>query len=229
LASDAASALTPYRLGGDAARVAGLARYGVPPRRTVAALLGEAVQNWPVIGALGLALVLMGGGSLGVIAGAVAERVAARLGPWMPVVAGAAVLLLGLAVWAGRRLREWMMGPGSDAGVDAAVRPTAATLFATLPLTVVSIVARVLILPVLAAGHGFAAAWAPLTLASFALLHSQLLLPTPSGAGAVDLGFAVTLGGAGGVLLLSWRFYTSVIAVLLGAPAALLLRTREVR
>src|SRR6185437_6729857 len=60
----------------------------------------------------------------------------------------------------------------------------------------------------------------PTILGSFALLYSQLLLPTPSGAGAVELGF---LGGAAGDfgehqgwLLLAWRFYTNGIGVALG-------------
>jgi uncharacterized membrane protein YbhN (UPF0104 family) len=57
-------------------------------------------------------------------------------------------------------------------------------------------------------------------LGSFALLYSQLVLPTPSGAGAVELGF---LGGAAGDmgehqgwLLLAWRFYTNGIGVVIG-------------
>jgi uncharacterized membrane protein YbhN (UPF0104 family) len=50
------------------------------------------------------------------------------------------------------------------------------------------------------------------------------LLPTPSGAGAVELGF---LGGAAGDLgaqdawlLLAWRFYTNGIGVILGIVLA---------
>src|SRR4029453_384599 len=99
------------------------------------------------------------------------------------------------------------------------VSPTVSTLLATVPLTVVAVTARVLILPVLALGHGVFSEWAPLALASFTLLHSQMVLPTPSGAGAVDVGFAVGMGGGAGALLLTWRFYTSVVAVLLGGPA----------
>ncbi|MFL5401729.1 MAG: hypothetical protein ACJ8BF_02815, partial [Gemmatimonadales bacterium] len=55
---------------------------------------------------------------------------------------------------------------------------------------------------------------------SFALLYSQLILPTPSGAGAVELGFlggaAGDLGDSEGWLLLAWRFYTNGFGVLLG-------------
>jgi len=56
------------------------------------------------------------------------------------------------------------------------------------------------------------------------LLYSQLFLPTPSGAGVVDLGLLA--GAAGDVgpgeveLLVWWRFYTSVVGILLGGWAA---------
>jgi uncharacterized membrane protein YbhN (UPF0104 family) len=57
-------------------------------------------------------------------------------------------------------------------------------------------------------------------LGSFALLYSQLVLPTPSGAGAVELGFlggaAGDLGDGEGWLLLAWRFYSNGVGVLLG-------------
>ena len=59
-----------------------------------------------------------------------------------------------------------------------------------------------------------------MTLGSFALLYSQLVLPTPSGAGAVELGFlggaAGDLGDSQGWLLLAWRLYTNGIGVVLG-------------
>jgi uncharacterized membrane protein YbhN (UPF0104 family) len=55
---------------------------------------------------------------------------------------------------------------------------------------------------------------------SFALLYSQMVLPTPSGAGVVELGY---LGGGAGALvegqgwiLVAWRFYTNGIGVVLG-------------
>jgi uncharacterized membrane protein YbhN (UPF0104 family) len=58
-----------------------------------------------------------------------------------------------------------------------------------------------------------------LTFGSFTLLYSQMVLPTPAGAGVVELGF---MGGAAGEfqnngwLLLAWRFYTTGLSVLLG-------------
>ena len=97
-------------------------------------------------------------------------------------------------------------------------------LVASVPLSLINLAARVAILPVLALTLPSPPAIGPLALGSFALLYSQLVLPTPSGAGAVELGF---LGGAAGDLgdgeawlLLVWRLYTNGIGVLLGIVLA---------
>ena len=70
-------------------------------------------------------------------------------------------------------------------------------LVASLPLSFLNLATRVAILPVLAATLPQPPELGPMVLGSFALLYSQLILPTPSGAGAVELGF---LGGAAGDL-----------------------------
>jgi uncharacterized membrane protein YbhN (UPF0104 family) len=93
-------------------------------------------------------------------------------------------------------------------------------LVASIPLSLVNLVTRVAILPVLALTLANPPAMGPMMLGSFALLYSQLLLPTPSGAGAVELGFlggaAGDLGSDQGWLLLAWRFYTNGVGVVLG-------------
>jgi hypothetical protein len=84
---------------------------------------------------------------------------------------------------------------------------------------------RVAILPVLAQTLPVPPPAGPLWVGSFALLYVQLLLPTPSGAGAVELGFlggaAGELGGREGSLLLEWRFYTNAVGLLLGVWLAI--------
>jgi hypothetical protein len=82
----------------------------------------------------------------------------------------------------------------------------------------------VAVLPVLALTLTSPPAMGPMAVGSFALLYSQMILPTPSGAGPVELGF---LGGAAGDLgseqawlLVAWRFYTSGVGVLLGVLIA---------
>jgi hypothetical protein len=98
-------------------------------------------------------------------------------------------------------------------------------LLASVPLTLLGLAARVAILPVLALTLPFPPPMGPLTFGSFALLYAQILLPTPSGAGVIDLGF---VGGAVGNLgehhrhlLLIWRVYTTVVVVAAGVIVAL--------
>jgi uncharacterized membrane protein YbhN (UPF0104 family) len=97
-------------------------------------------------------------------------------------------------------------------------------LIASVPLSFVNVAARVAILPVLALTLPHPPAIGPLALGSFALLYSQLVLPTPSGAGAVELGFlggaAGNLGSGSGWLLLAWRWYSNGVGVVLGVVLA---------
>jgi uncharacterized membrane protein YbhN (UPF0104 family) len=98
-------------------------------------------------------------------------------------------------------------------------------LVASVPLSFVNVAARVAILPVLTLTLPSPPPLGPAALGSFALLYSQLILPTPSGAGAVELGFlggaAGDLGAGRGWLLLAWRGYSNGVGVLLGAGLAL--------
>jgi uncharacterized membrane protein YbhN (UPF0104 family) len=93
-------------------------------------------------------------------------------------------------------------------------------LIVSLPLSVIAMATRIAILPVLALTLSSPPAAGPLIFGSFALLYSQMVLPTPSGAGVVELGFlggaAGELGAGEGWILLAWRFYTNGIGVLLG-------------
>ncbi|MBA3658402.1 MAG: flippase-like domain-containing protein [Gemmatimonadales bacterium] len=95
---------------------------------------------------------------------------------------------------------------------------------ASVPMSLLNLGTRVAILPVLALTLPSPPPLGPTALGSFALLYSQLLLPTPSGAGAVELGFlggaAGDLGAGQGWLLVAWRFYTNGIGLLLGMALA---------
>jgi uncharacterized membrane protein YbhN (UPF0104 family) len=87
-------------------------------------------------------------------------------------------------------------------------------------LTVVSIAARVAMLPALLTAAPSATPLLPTLLASFAVQYSQLLLPTPSGAGIVDLGLlagvAGDLGGSAVTVLVLWRFFATGLPIGLG-------------
>ena len=66
--------------------------------------------------------------------------------------------------------------------------PSTSVLFRS-SLTLVNLGARVAILPVLVSTLPDPPPLGAVTMASFALLYSQLILPTPSGAGAVAVAF----------------------------------------
>ncbi|HEU4570145.1 MAG TPA: hypothetical protein VFS07_06205, partial [Gemmatimonadales bacterium] len=109
----------------------------------------------------------------------------------------------------------------------------AGVLVASGLLAFVNLATRVAILPVLMAMRPDAPPLGPALLGSFALLYSQLVLPTPSGAGAVDLGLlagvAGPVGGSEVPLLFWWRFYTTGVGVALGGWVGLRLLGRARR
>ena len=98
-------------------------------------------------------------------------------------------------------------------------------LLATIPFSFLNLATRVAILPVLVLTLPSPPPLGPVAVGSFALLYSQLLLPTPSGAGAVELGFLSgaaggDLGRREGLLLLAWRIYTNGLGIVMGVGLA---------
>jgi uncharacterized membrane protein YbhN (UPF0104 family) len=88
-------------------------------------------------------------------------------------------------------------------------------------LTAVSMAARTAILPILVANHPGIDVGSVIP-GSFALLFGQLALPTPAGAGGVELGFVGGFAGAMSArdlaaLLIAWRAYTLILGAALGA------------
>src|SRR4029450_3710301 len=98
-------------------------------------------------------------------------------------------------------------------------------IVASIPCTLINLISRTAILPLLALTLPNPPPLGPPILGSFGLLYSQLIIPTPAGLGAVDLGL---LGGAAGELgpantrvLLAWRFYTVGVGAIIGVGLAL--------
>jgi len=217
---DAACALTPLRIGGEPARLGGMLRAGVAAPAAFVAISVEVLAAWPVIIVAAAFLLWLAGAAWWAAAEPRLAAGAARAWPWLVL-----VVLASAAAWrlAGRlhtSLRRLIARPVRRARVYWRRMP-AWPLVASVPCTVVDLGARVAILPVLAQALPAPPPAGPLWLGSFALLYIQLLLPTPSGAGAVDLGFlggaAGQLGGREPSLLLAWRLYTSGAGLLLGA------------
>ncbi len=217
-AGDAACALTPLRSGGEPVRLAVMLRQRVTAAAAIAAIGLELLVSWPVIV-----------GSAALLAGCFAPAWWRQAAPGLAVTARGmwpglvAVLAASGVAWViARRIRR---GAGPSPARARALRAVSPRLVAAcLPLSLLSLAARTAVLPVLASTLTVPPPLGPSLLGSFALLYSQLVLPTPSGLGAVDLGFlagaAGALGAQGAALLLAWRWYTSGIGILLGAVVA---------
>ncbi len=220
---DAACALTPLRIGGEPARLAGMLRSKVPAAAAFVAISFEVLAAWPVIIVAGGWLAWRHAPSWWSTAAPRLGQAAVESWPWV-----LAVAVVSLVLW-------WYATRVASPAVRHVRRPVRRAmvywrrmprwpLVASMPLSFLNLASRVAVLPVLALTLPNPPEIGPMLVGSFALLYSQLILPTPSGAGAVDLGFlggAVgDLGSGAGWLLLAWRFYTNGVGVLLGVGLA---------
>ncbi|MBD0321002.1 MAG: flippase-like domain-containing protein, partial [Gemmatimonadetes bacterium] len=142
--------------------------------------------------------------------------------PWIGVVVAGSVL-----VWWLVRRRRAARGkrPKHPIEWSAARGALGWPLAASVPLTLLSVACRVAVLPVLAQTLPAPPALPVLAVSSFALIYGQLFLPTPGGAGAIELAFssgaAGDLGGSLGTVFLVWRACTTGLPVLLGLGLAI--------
>ncbi len=218
---DAAAGLTPMRFGGEMAKFAGLIRAGVAPRRAVLVLGLEAAVTYPLVALFGAWLAWRFAPAWWEEARPAVEAAMAAGWPWV-IAVGAVVLLAGLGLWFAGRREPQLVEPG---GVRDAFRHVPMwPLLAGGVISLFNVVARTLMLPVLAFSLPVHPSFGVMMVGSFVLLYSQLVLPTPAGAGAVELGFlggmAGDLGAGQGAVLLAWRFYTVGAGALLGAILA---------
>ncbi|MBK6779567.1 MAG: flippase-like domain-containing protein [Gemmatimonadetes bacterium] len=220
---DAAAGLTPMRVGGEAARLAGLLRAGVPAAQAFLAVGIEVVLAYPVVFAFGGILLWRYAPDWWSQAGPELRGRLSSGWPWVAFV-GLLSVAAGAVAWRWRRVPFREPERGAHRLRAGRARLPWPLLLVCLPTSLINVAARTLVLPVLAATLPAPPPLGVLLVGSFVLLYSQLLLPTPAGAGAVDLAL---LGGAAGqlsggvTLLLAWRFYTVGIGVLLGVALAL--------
>ena len=216
---DAAAALTPLRIGGQPARLWGLTREGVPATAGIVAMGMEVITMYPIILVAGVIIALMFAPEWWATAGPQMTKAVSGVWPWIGVIVALSIL----AWWLGKRFAPKLASSfGSDlrSALSAVRRMPLWMLLASIPLTLVNLGARVAILPVLVSTLPDPPPLGAVTMASFALLYSQLILPTPSGAGAVELGFQVgaagDLHGGEGNLNFIWRIYTAIVLVVAG-------------
>lgn len=222
---DAAAGLTPLRFGGEAAKFAGLLRGKLRPATALLALGLEALVTYPLVFAFGLWLAWRFAPSWWDEVAPLLKEASVSAWPWL-------VALVLLGVFGGwvylrwKRSRESREASAPHPGVREALGQVPRWVIAAgIPLSLYNIVGRTLVLPLLAMTLPGHPPFGVMLLGSFALLYSQLLLPMPAGAGAVDFGFmagmAGNLGSGSAGLLLAWRFYTVGLGAALGALLAL--------
>jgi len=224
-AGDAVAAVTPGRVGGDPVRYLGYARTQAPAPAILATFGIEIAADAVVL--VGVAILLAA-----LFPATVREMLdsslrLARSPHALLLVAILVIALAGSVVLARRMAPRGMsrlVASLGDAWRYARSHPPGVLATATL-LTLVSLIARGAILPVLlAATPGLRTG--TVILGSALLVYGQTLAPTPAGAGVVEVGFLVGLErippDALPALILVWRTYTLALGLLAGT--VLLLR-----
>ncbi len=224
LYGEAASQLTPNRLGGEPARFLGLTESGSRAVPAIVAIGVEVAGEWPVFVAMAGALFFYYVPDWHYAAREWLRRHRAGELATIEVTAVAIVLagyLLQRLVRSGmirhRVRRQWRVAWAHVRRAPWWV------LGAEALLTVVSVAARALILPALAWGLPGRPPLGQMFFGALALIHAPLVVPLPSGGGGVEVAFLGDFAGDFGshqvAMLLLWRFYTSVLLTALGVVA----------
>ncbi len=229
LYGEAASTLTPNRLGGEPARFLGMTWSGLRVVLALVALGVEVAAEWPVFGAVAIALAAYYVPDWSEAADRFLTHSLARDLLGIELIA----LVLLLVIWTLQRLvrpgairhrvrRQWRVA------LAHVRRAPWLVLVGGALLTVISLAARALVLPALVWGHPDAPAFAVMFFGSLALIHAPLVVPLPSGGGGIEVAFLSGFAGDFGpghqlAMLLLWRFYTTILLTVLGVY--LLIRT----
>ncbi len=219
---DAAAAVTPMRAGGGPARLLVLRRSGVRLPAALAVLAADLAASLVLAVPLGALLFWHL-----VPDGAAAARRLWGTGRAPLVAAGLLVAALALGTAAARVRGSAPRLVRLATEVRGALRWQ---LLACVPLTAASVASRLALLPVLLQTLPSPAAPGDALRASFLLLFGQLLVPSPSGVGAVELAFLSgmvgDLGGVGPAFVL-WRACTVGVPVTVGFGLALHVHGRK--
>lgn len=223
IAGDAAAALTPWRLAGEPMRVAAM-RPGCSITQAVVALGSESAVNYLVVAIFGAWLGSQFGAEWWHSVGSQMAPTISTKATWWIVAITIAVVSVALVVLARAQPHFFRQAFASvrDA-LATALRASHKLLAIGIAFSAISLTARIALLPLLALDAAPSPDIGVLALVSFGLLYGQLVVPTPSGAGAVD---AFVLGGATGVqenageLLAVWRLYSTILPTIVGVVVA---------
>ncbi len=220
---DAAAGLSPMRFGGEAARLGGMLYAGVPATAAFVALAVEVLVAYPLVIGFGGWLIWRYAPDWWVQAGPDFARHLREAWPLAAVVL-AVTVLVGAVAWRWKAVAVREPGRSLHRLKPAWRSMPRWPVVLGVPTSLINVVGRTLLLPVLALSLAEHPPVGVLLVGSFVLLYSQLMLPTPAGAGVVDLAL---LGGAAGHLgngaglLVAWRFYSVGAGALLGVVLAL--------
>jgi uncharacterized protein (TIRG00374 family) len=236
LAGDFAASVTPGRSGGEPARFLVLAETKLPASSILVVLFLELLLELCSLAllAIGLWLLFRGeGATLGLLIGVIGGYATFVLG------VGAAGYLLSLrnangptprlvrrvGLHAGhwRRIQVGLRHLRRGVGALRGARP--AVMAASLSASVLHVVARVMVLPVLVWGLDRTVELAPLVLWPLILLYGSVVAPAPGGGGAVEFAYAKAFAGTMPAAVLAttliwWRFYSYYLYIILGALGA---------
>ncbi len=229
LTGEAAAAATPSRTGSDPARLLFLKRLGVDLPTGISVLAGEIMAEGVVLAVLVPLLALSLPGSRAVALGALPYAAASLA---LPFAAFFLVRRPGSRIpprpWSAlglteHRWREFRVGARRFRSKALALtRLDRGTITAVLLVSLVHVLARLSILPLLAWGVAPGAPLAPLVAWPLVLLYTGSLLPPPGGGGAVEITFIAALSSVLGEsalagTLLWWRLYTFYLGAMAGA------------
>lgn len=221
---DAAAGLTPLRFGGEAAKFAGLVRGGIPAALSVMTLALEAIITYPLVALVGAWLAWSFAPTWWSQVEPMLTDALAAAWPWVIGVVLVTILAVYIGVRWRRALKDEIDRPRQSLRALFGATPVAPLLLGAI-VSLFNVLARTAVLPLLALTLPTHPPLGILLLGSFALLYSQLILPTPAGVGAVDLGFlagvAGNLGPSAPGLLLAWRVYTVGIGGAVGIVLAI--------
>jgi uncharacterized membrane protein YbhN (UPF0104 family) len=221
LYGEAAATLTPNRLGGEAARFAGLTEAGLRPVTALVAVGVEVAAEWPVFLLLVGVLVVHYVPDWRLAAQHWLRRHVATDLVMIELVALGALLIIYLiqrlakpGAIRHRVRRQWRVALAHVRRAPLWVQAVNAVL------TAVSLVARALILPALAWGIADAPPFGQMVFGALALLASPVLVPLPSGGGGIEVvflsGFAGDFGRHAVLMLVWWRFYSVILLTAAG-------------
>ncbi|MGI8496744.1 MAG: lysylphosphatidylglycerol synthase transmembrane domain-containing protein [Gemmatimonadaceae bacterium] len=236
LGGDFGAAITPARSGAEPARFLILSETGAPVASVLMLLFAELFLEVMSLFVVGAALLFLVHGARRMLGGLIG-----LVGGYALVVTGAAMMALVLSRrraraappgWAARiglRGRRWEAVQRALFQLRVSVvalrdlRPGYAC--AALGMSILHVVMRLAVLPILVYGFPGSTALAPLVVWPLALFYGGVVTPVPGGGGLIEVAFRQVLGGVIApriftATLIWWRFYTFYLYILLGALCA---------